>query len=315
MWCCGGGDYYESLSKPAATPELSKAASYRQRNPERFYPNSPKSQGDNSASYNINKAASASGSDSHVAVSKLQRRPSSTKLRGDQNNSTSKKKCQISRTMMLRIILIGSLLTAAGVCAALAYMSLKSAEQETALQTYNSVAASALDNAKSIAIRKFQASEVTAALASWTNPNAEDWPFIYINGYTHITGKIADVAQSTTQAMMVFLEPDQVPEFETHIQNVYQREGRPETTGVSEFGFGIWKPDADMTYEDGRLHDTTGEVRHQEKKRRMKSFACLVRRSKIMSYFFLTLHNSFSHSLLFFLGRILGVVRMKDLLS
>jgi hypothetical protein len=165
---------------------------------------------------------------------------------------------------MLRIILIGSLLTAAGVCAALAYISLKSAEQETAIQTYNSVAASALDNAKSIAIRKFQASEVTAALASWTNPNAVDWPFISINGYMQITGKIANVAQSSTQAMMVFLEPDQVSEYETHIQNVYRTEGRPETAGVSEFGFGIWKPDPDMTYEDGRLHDPTGEVSTRE---------------------------------------------------
>lgn len=162
---------------------------------------------------------------------------------------------------MLRTILVGSLLTAAAVCAALSYVALDSAEMNTAVQTYNSVALSATLNAKAIVERKFQASEVTAALASWTNPNAADWPMIDINGYMAITGKIAALAQSTTQATMTFVQPEQRAEFEEHIQGVYEKEGRPETAGVSDFGFGIWKPDPNKTYEDGRAHDLTGEVR------------------------------------------------------
>jgi hypothetical protein len=163
--------------------------------------------------------------------------------------------------MMLRSLLIGSLLTAAAVCASLSYIALRNAEMNTAVQTYNSVALSAALNAKAIVERKFHASEVTASLASWTNPNASDWPMIDINGYIAITGKIAAVAQSTTQATMTFVKPEQRAEFEQHIQAVYKKEGRPETTGMSDFGFGIWKPDPNMTYPDGRAHDTTGEVR------------------------------------------------------
>ncbi|KAL3922875.1 MAG: hypothetical protein SGARI_006351, partial [Bacillariaceae sp.] len=149
--------------------------------------------------------------------------------------------------MVLRSILIGSLLTAAAVCAALSYTVLKNAERNTAVQTYNSVALSATLNAKAIVARKFQASEVTAALASWTNPNASQWPMIDINGYMAITGKIAALAQSTTQATMTFVEPNQTVEFEEHIQTVYEKEGRPESAGVNDFGFGIWKPDPNKT--------------------------------------------------------------------
>lgn len=172
--------------------------------------------------------------------------------------------CNLRRTVLLRIILIGSLLTAAGVCAALSYIVLSNAERNTAAQTYRSIALSATLNAKAIVERKFQASEVTAALASWSNPDAADWPLIFINGYMHITDKIARLAQSTTQATVVFLNPSQTEAFESHIAGVYATEGRPNTTGYSDFGFGIWKPDLDpnnnQTFEDGREHDTTGEV-------------------------------------------------------
>jgi hypothetical protein len=248
----------------AKSTDLSKSASYKSRNKTRYHPTTTTGGGQSLPTKHSNSTAAATTTTNRPS-SEAGSNQSGNKKPGGRNrgggDGACAPRCNISRTMMLRILLVVSLFTAAGVCAALAYMSLQSAELETAVQTYNSVAASALFNAKSIAIRKFQASEVTAALVSWANPNADDWPFIYVNGYIAITSKIADLAQSTTQATMIFVDPDQAEEFETHIQNVYQIEGRPETAGVSNFGFGIWKPDPNMTYEDGRLHDTTGEVR------------------------------------------------------
>ncbi|KAG7354502.1 histidine kinase, DNA gyrase B-, and HSP90-like ATPase [Nitzschia inconspicua] len=165
----------------------------------------------------------------------------------------------IPRTVLLRTVLIFSLLTAAGVCAALAYIALHNAEHITAKYTYESIALSATLNAKAIVERKFQAAEATATLASWTNPNKDDWPLIFINGYMNITSKIARLSQSSSQTIMIILDPSRAQEFETHIAQVYAREGRPNTTGYSDFGFGIWKPDPEMEFEDGRAHDTTGE--------------------------------------------------------
>ncbi|KAG7337124.1 histidine kinase, DNA gyrase B-, and HSP90-like ATPase [Nitzschia inconspicua] len=165
----------------------------------------------------------------------------------------------IPRTLLLRAILICSLLTAAGVCAAVAYISLNNAEHNTADYTYKSVALSATLNAKAIVERKFQAAVATATLASWTNPNKDDWPFIFINGYMNITNKIAQLSQSSSQTISVLLDPSQIQDFESHIAQVYAREGRPNTTGYSDFGFGVWKPDPDMEFEDERAHDTTGE--------------------------------------------------------
>jgi signal transduction histidine kinase len=177
-----------------------------------------------------------------------------------QQQSSHQRTCHIPRTVMLRTLLVGSLLTAASVCAAVAYTALKNAEINTAVQTYTSVALSATLNAKAIVERKFQATEVTAALASWTNPNADDWPMIFINGYVNITSQMAALVKSSTHATVVFLDPAQVESFETHIQKVYATEGRPNTTGYSDFGFGVWKPDPTKTFADGRAHDTTGEV-------------------------------------------------------
>jgi len=219
------------ISKPQKT--LLRSHSNRGR----YYPGTKKPS-------NNNKPSSNHSTVSHGSVRKV---------------AKISEKCQVSRTMMLRTLLIGCLLTAAAVCACLAYITLRNAEQETAIQTYNSVSISALENARSIIHRKFQASEITAALASWTNPNEEDWPYIFINGYMNITGKIAAVAQSTTQAMMVFIDPSEREAYEDHLQQVYQIEGRPNHTGVQDFGFGIWKPDTNNTYEDGRAPDITGE--------------------------------------------------------
>ena len=91
--------------------------------------------------------------------------------------------------------------------------------------------------------------------------------------------RLGHQTESNTQATMVFIDPSEVDAYEDHLKNVYQIEGRPEETGISDFGFGIWKPDLNMTFEDGRLHDTTGKV----------GKAGVARREQKLMLFFFTL--------------------------
>jgi len=145
---------------------------------------------------------------------------------------------------------------------------LKDAEQETARQTYESIANSALIGAQAITLRKFQGSEVIATLMSQIFPNEADWPLITMDGYIPIAESVARLADSTTQSLMVLLDPNNVTidEFEEHTKQVYLDQKRPLNAGDSEFGFGVWKPDPNSNsdnipceFDDCRLHDTSTE--------------------------------------------------------
>jgi len=165
-----------------------------------------------------------------------------------------------SRTVALRSVLIGSLLTAAGACAALSYISLRNTEQEVGRQTYESIAASALSGARATTQRKVQGSEVMATMLSYQLPNSDMWPFITVDGYIPIAEKVAALSSSTTQSLMVLLHPDDALAWENHTQKVYVDQGRPAEAGVNDFGFGVWRDDPESPYEDNRLHDITNEV-------------------------------------------------------
>jgi hypothetical protein len=186
-------------------------------------------------------------------------RSKSSANRSPSGVATMKKK-NFSRTVVLRVVLIVTLLTAAALCAGFSYVSISNAEQGFGRQTYESIATGALDGARAIVLRKIQGSEVMAAWVSFAEPDSASWPLINVDGYIPIAEKVAQLSSSTTQSLMAFVDPAQAEEFEAHTQQVYVEQGRPEGAGVSDFGFGAYKNDASSPYEDGRLHDISGEV-------------------------------------------------------
>jgi hypothetical protein len=197
--------------------------------------------------------------------------PKNYGVESDDQSSTMKKenvpptkketsKFSVSRTVVLRVILISSLVTAAALCATVSYVSLRNTEQEVGRQTYESIAASALRGAKSTTQRKLQGSEVMATLVSFALPDSEMWPLITVDGYITIADNVAKLSSSGTQSLMVLVDPAQASEFEAHTQQVYMDQERPEGAGVNGFGFGIWKSDPDSPFTDSRTHDVSGEV-------------------------------------------------------
>jgi hypothetical protein len=164
------------------------------------------------------------------------------------------------RTVVLRFVLIVTLLTAAALCAGFSYVSISNAEQEFGRQTYKSIATGALSASQGIMLRKLQGSEAMAAWVSFAEPDSASWPLINVDGYISIAEKVAQLSSSYTQSLIAFVDPAQAEEFEAHTQQIYVKQGRPEGAGVSDFGFGVYKSDASSPYEDGRLHDISGEV-------------------------------------------------------
>lgn len=162
-----------------------------------------------------------------------------------------------TRTQVLRLTLVSSLLVAAVACAVLSYIVLSDTERDVGVYAYESIAASALINARSITMRKVQGSEVMATVLSYEVRNASQWPFIRVDGYIPIASAVAALSASTTQSLMVFVDPEEATSFEEHTQQVYKEQGRPEDAGVNEFGFGIWKNDPETNQ---RVHDISGET-------------------------------------------------------
>jgi hypothetical protein len=181
-------------------------------------------------------------------------------LSGRARKKSNSLDAQKNRRVALRAVLILSLVAASAICSSLAYTRLQATEENVGIQTYQSIALSATKGAKSITERKFQGSEVMSTLLSQILPDASNWPFIEVDGYIEIAEKVASLSSSTTQSLMVILDPTDARLWENHTMEVYKTQGRPEGTGYNDFGFGIWKLDSaeNKTYEDGRLHDTTG---------------------------------------------------------
>ncbi|CAJ1960131.1 unnamed protein product [Cylindrotheca closterium] len=168
---------------------------------------------------------------------------------------------RVQRTVALRAMLIFSLFAAAAICASLAYTQLKSTERNVGLETYRSIASSATRGAQEITQRKVKGSEVMGTLMGQVFPNSEDWPMISMDGYIPIAQSIAALSATWLQALVVVVRPEEAEAFENHTKEVYKAQNRPNSTGYSDFGYGIWKPDRseNKTYADGRLHDISGE--------------------------------------------------------
>ena len=202
-----------------------------------------------------------------VSLSRESQDDQSVKTYDSNGRLTSRRKeglnrdAQKKRRAALRAVLIFSLLFAIALCSSLTYTQLQSTEENVGIQTYQSIALSATSGAVAITERKFRGSEVMSTLLGQLFPNVADWPFVAFDGYIPIAAKVASLSSSGTQALITIVEPSEARAFENHTMQVFRDQERPEGSGYSDFGFGIWRQDGNetTTYPDARLQDITGE--------------------------------------------------------
>jgi hypothetical protein len=162
-----------------------------------------------------------------------------------------------SKVCCLRVVFVTSLAVAAAVCGTTAYLTVKSLETDLGVQTYLSVASSALKGAQAITRRKFQACAVFASQHEYAFPNASQWPFVFLPGF-HDTGTdLAMLSNSVALLANYIVRPEEASAFEAFAQQAYKDQGYPNDTGISGFGFGIWSPPGPPK---DRVHDISGNT-------------------------------------------------------
>lgn len=114
----------------------------------------------------------------------------------------------MSRTLFLRLVFVASLATAAAICGFVAFRVIRKLEQEVGEQKYESVANSALTTAQEVSLRKIQGGNVMATILSYAFPNKEAWPFVALDGYEVIAGKVANMSASSSQVVAAIVLPE-----------------------------------------------------------------------------------------------------------
>ena len=138
------------------------------------------------------------------------------------------------------------------------YSVLTEMEFNTAEKTFESIAASALEQAEAIALRKQQGADSLSSALSFAFPSADQWPFVGLRGYTQLATKVALLSASAGHGFMAIVPTEQTEAFEAHAKELYKEFNYPEVAGQSDFGFGIYGIDPTAGYEDKHFHDISG---------------------------------------------------------
>jgi hypothetical protein len=162
-----------------------------------------------------------------------------------------------SKVCCLRVVFVSSMAVAAVVCGTTAYVAVQRLETDLGVQTYRSVASSALKGAQAITRRKFQACAVLSSRHEHAFPNASQWPFVFLPGFQDTGTDLALLSNSLAFLVNYIVRPEEASEFEAFAEQAYKDHGYPNDTGVSGFGFGIWaKPGP----PGDRVHDISGNT-------------------------------------------------------
>jgi len=143
-------------------------------------------------------------------------------------------------TLILRVFVVFLLIAVAVVCGFIANSIITKLEREKGEQHYESVAETALTGARSIALRRHDANEAMASIMANAFPDAEQWPYVALNGYESTATMIARLHNSQFHAFLPVVLPDQVEQFNAFAKQVYKQRRVEPGAGVNTQAFGIW---------------------------------------------------------------------------
>lgn len=143
--------------------------------------------------------------------------------------------------MILRCLFVASLVLVIVICTSVSIRVIRNLEEQICVQTYQSVAANALNTAKAVTLRKTHVGEVMESIMARAYPDADVWPMVGLNGYQETASTVALTSGNTSVALIVLVDPSEAFEFETHAKKYYEDQGYPEDAGKPEndLDFGI----------------------------------------------------------------------------
>lgn len=165
-----------------------------------------------------------------------------------------------------RILFVLCLSTVAAGLGVSAYYFLSGSETALAETQFTSIADRALSEAVKIASQRRWAASTMAAVATEQNPNADDWPFVYVLGFERIVQNLLMASSGKDIGFVPFVTPEQQEAYEAFAYDYYENSRLPEPfpngTGQSSFGKGIWAINKTNGSPDGRYHDTNATTNY-----------------------------------------------------
>jgi hypothetical protein len=223
-------------------------------------------------SLTVSSSSNESRTGSHSQESSSSNRSSACNPNGSTSNHTSTAAAKLassSRKIRYGRFLFGFvLMVAAAVMGYGAYSLMDAAETRMASDRFDSISERALSVAQYVIEGKKRATAALALMMGSAHPNASiGWPMVALEGYAQIASSLGIITHGTLSFCPI-VQPGGVEQrlFEDFAYELFAREGYPNTTGVSDFGKGIFSfgtgEFGNETWEDGRFHITSGWTYH-----------------------------------------------------
>lgn len=167
--------------------------------------------------------------------------------------------------LMGRGVFVFILVVVAIVLGCLGYIGLHQSEVDLYEKQWNSMMSRALEVTRSLATNKLQhGTMVMSQIAAFEWPNAESWPYVWVDGYWKIVENVLPTSIYTGIHLAPIVQPEQAAEFEEYAYGMFKETFGNDTQmgAYSHFGEGIWVQDPSIDTEDNRYHDTTGVSIH-----------------------------------------------------
>jgi len=144
-----------------------------------------------------------------------------------------------------------------GVCV---YFFFKAPEANLAAEQFKSIAGRATSYAQQTTQLKRLGVITMATMIGIDQPNAEEWPFVLVDGYDQISSRLVQTISGDGMGFAPIVTPGELADFEAFAYESYNTTlGYPNTTAVSGFGKGVWAKDGKdkfgIEHPDKKYHE------------------------------------------------------------
>jgi len=156
-----------------------------------------------------------------------------------QSKSKTRRNIKVGRIVLVVVLLVTAALLGVG-----SYYLMKTAETKLAKNRFSSIVQRAESNADWVMNLKKEATDSLAKMYGIANPDASEYPFVYMAGYQEVATKLKLITKGSSLSFCPivrgFGEGSEQERFEEYYYNLYEEWGYPNATGESSFGKGIY---------------------------------------------------------------------------
>jgi hypothetical protein len=160
---------------------------------------------------------------------------------------------------IVRSLFVGCLVAAAATIGGIFHHFLAESEKKLAYTHFDAIADRALTEASDILLSKRWAGIALSSLAAELQPNASQWPNVFIPVFERLAYDLKKTTSSKDYCFAPIVRPPELPSWEAFAYDYYYNRRKPQpfpnTTAVSSFGRGVWSFDPTSSAPDKHSRD------------------------------------------------------------